>query len=122
LRALGRREEALLATNEAVSIRRDLAAARPDAFLPDLARSLGGKGAILRAGGDGPGASQCFREGMVHLKPLFLRTPDAFSSLMMALTRDYLQACETGDLEPDMALLAEVLPVLTEGQADAAGE
>ncbi len=34
---LGRREEALAATEEAVDIYRQLAAARPDAFLPDLA-------------------------------------------------------------------------------------
>ncbi len=36
---LGRREEALAATQEAVDIYRQLAAARPDAFLPDLARA-----------------------------------------------------------------------------------
>ena len=37
---LGRREEALAAIQEAVTIRRELAAARPDAFRPDLASSL----------------------------------------------------------------------------------
>ncbi|MGO8883313.1 MAG: hypothetical protein ACLQI7_06365, partial [Streptosporangiaceae bacterium] len=37
---LGRREEALAAVEEAVTIRRQLAAARPDAFLPALAASL----------------------------------------------------------------------------------
>ena len=35
---LGRREEALAAIEEAITIRRELAAARPDAFRPDLAR------------------------------------------------------------------------------------
>jgi hypothetical protein len=39
LSALGRREEALQATAEAVEILRRLAAQRPDAFLPDLARA-----------------------------------------------------------------------------------
>ena len=34
---LGRREEALAAIEEAVTIHRELAAARPDAFRPDLA-------------------------------------------------------------------------------------
>jgi hypothetical protein len=34
---LGRREEALQATQEAVEIRRRLAAQHPDAFLPNLA-------------------------------------------------------------------------------------
>ena len=37
---LGRREEALAAIQEAVAIYRELAAARPDAFRPDLASSL----------------------------------------------------------------------------------
>ncbi|MFN7056797.1 TIR domain-containing protein, partial [Hyphomonas sp.] len=37
LSELGRREDALAATQEAADIRRTLAAARPDAFLPDLA-------------------------------------------------------------------------------------
>ena len=37
---LGRREDALAAIQEAVTIRRELAAARPDAFRPDLAMSL----------------------------------------------------------------------------------
>ena len=34
---LGRREEALAAIEEAADIHRELAAARPDAFRPDLA-------------------------------------------------------------------------------------
>ena len=40
LSALGRREEALAAVEEAVTIRRQLAQGRPDAFLPDLVMSL----------------------------------------------------------------------------------
>jgi len=40
LSALGRREAALAAIEEAVAIQRRLAEARPDAFLPDLAASL----------------------------------------------------------------------------------
>ena len=40
LGALGRREEALAAGKEAVTIRRELAAARPDEFRPGLAMSL----------------------------------------------------------------------------------
>ena len=44
---LGRREEALAAIEEAVTIRRELAAARPDAFLPDLAMSLNNQSSRL---------------------------------------------------------------------------
>jgi tetratricopeptide (TPR) repeat protein len=47
LSGLGRREEAVAAAQEAVDIRRRLAAARPDAFLPDLAMSLNNLGARL---------------------------------------------------------------------------
>jgi hypothetical protein len=37
---MGRQEDALAVVEESVTIRRTLAAARPDAFLPDLAGSL----------------------------------------------------------------------------------
>ena len=47
LSGLGRREEALAAIEEAVAIRRQLAEARPDAFLPDLATSLNNQSACL---------------------------------------------------------------------------
>ena len=40
LAGLGRQEEALAASQEAADIYRELAAARPDAFRPDLATSL----------------------------------------------------------------------------------
>ena len=70
LSALGRREAALEAAEEAVAIRRELAAARPDAFRPDLAMSLdnlanrlersrparGGAGGGRGGGGDPPRA------------------------------------------------------------------
>jgi tetratricopeptide (TPR) repeat protein len=44
LSALGRREEALAATQEAADLYRDLARANPQAFLPDLATSLNNLG------------------------------------------------------------------------------
>jgi hypothetical protein len=44
---LGRREDALAASQEAVDIRRRLAQTRPDAFLPDLATSLNNLGGDL---------------------------------------------------------------------------
>ena len=48
---LGRREEALAAIEEAVAIYRQLAEARPDAFLPDLAMSLNNQSNRLSAPG-----------------------------------------------------------------------
>ena len=56
---LGRREEALAAIQEAVTIRRELAAARPDAFRPDLAGSLNNLStAAGRPGAAGGGAGR----------------------------------------------------------------
>ena len=54
---LGRREEALAASSEAVAIYRRLAKERPDAFLPDLAMSLNNQsGRLTRAGAARGGA------------------------------------------------------------------
>ena len=47
LSALGRNEEAVAAAQDAVDISRNLASARPDAFLPALANSLSNLGAFL---------------------------------------------------------------------------
>jgi tetratricopeptide (TPR) repeat protein len=59
---LGRREEALAAIEEAVTTYRQLAAARPDAFLPDLAMSIRNRAHILRALGRDPEAVQAQAE------------------------------------------------------------
>ena len=50
---LGRREEALAAIEEAVTIYRQLAQARPDAFLPDLAAALNNQSAAWLTWGGG---------------------------------------------------------------------
>jgi tetratricopeptide (TPR) repeat protein len=55
---LGRREEALAASQEAVDIRRRLAQTRPDAFLPDLATSLNNLGIRLSKREEALAASQ----------------------------------------------------------------
>ena len=51
LSGLGRREEALAAVEEAAGIYRQLAQARPDAFLPDLAMALNNQSAPATWGG-----------------------------------------------------------------------
>ena len=50
---LGRREDALAASEEAAGIYRELAAARPDAFRPDLAMSLNNLASRLAGVGGG---------------------------------------------------------------------
>jgi hypothetical protein len=117
LGALGRREEALQAVDEAVRLYRQLAAQRRDDLLPGLATSLGAKGAVLREVGNAAKAAATFREGVELLKPLFLRSPEAFRPLTGNLVIDYLQACETVGLEVDSALLGDLLPLLSDDQA-----
>ena len=61
---LGRPEEALAAIEEAVTIRRELAAARPDAFRPDLAGSL--TNLSNAAGRPGPAGGRAGRDRGSH--------------------------------------------------------
>ena len=103
--AAGRR---IAATEEAVDIRRELAEAMPEAFLPDLASSLGTYGSILVGPGTpwrrlpNPSLRVCST-----CSPFYRNLPQAFSSLAKSLLRDYLQACRKAEQEPDKELLAQ---------------
>ena len=78
LSALGRREEALEATQEAVELRRRLAQKNPDAFLPDLATSLNNLGAMLSALGRREEALEATQEPVELRRRLAQKNPDAF--------------------------------------------
>jgi tetratricopeptide (TPR) repeat protein len=78
LSEMGRREEALQATQEAVEIRRRLAAQHPDAFLPDLARSLNNLGKALSELGRREEALQATQEAVEIRRRLAAQHPDAF--------------------------------------------
>ncbi|MBF0334157.1 MAG: tetratricopeptide repeat protein, partial [Alphaproteobacteria bacterium] len=107
---LGQREEALEAAREAVEIYRRLAEVRPDAFLPDLATSLGALGWAL--GDEAPEeAVAAFAEGIAVLRAPFERLPAAHRPLMGGLVRDYLRVCEALGREPEMDLVAPILPL-----------
>jgi tetratricopeptide (TPR) repeat protein len=75
---LGRREEALAASQEAVDIRRRLAQTRPDAFLPDLAMSLNNSGAMLSNLGRREEALAASQEAVDIYRRLAQTRPDAF--------------------------------------------
>jgi tetratricopeptide (TPR) repeat protein len=77
-RDLGRRKEALKATEEAVDIYRDLAVRRPDAFRPDLAASLNNLGPMLRDLGRREEALKATEEAVAIYRDLAVRRPDAF--------------------------------------------
>lgn len=102
LSALGRREEALAATQEAADLYRELVAAEPGAFLPDLARSLGAHGAVLRELGRHAEAADAFGEGVRILAPFFRRLPQAFAGLMADLVNDYRDACRAAGRKPKL--------------------
>jgi tetratricopeptide (TPR) repeat protein len=78
LSEMGRREEALEATQEAVDLYRRLAAQHPDAFLPDLARSLNNLGNVLSEMGRRAEALQAAQEAVDLYRRLAARHPDAF--------------------------------------------
>ncbi|MCX6633607.1 MAG: SIR2 family protein, partial [Acidobacteria bacterium] len=75
---LGRREEALQATEEAVRLYRQIAAERPDAFLPDLASSLNNLGPVLSVLGRREEALQATEEAVSIRRQLAAERPDAF--------------------------------------------
>ncbi|MFN0182134.1 MAG: tetratricopeptide repeat protein [Gemmatimonadales bacterium] len=75
---LGRREEALAASQEAVDINRRLAQARPDAFLPDLAMSLNNLGIWLSNLGRHEEALAASQEAVDLRRRLAQARPDAF--------------------------------------------
>ncbi|MBV8738353.1 MAG: tetratricopeptide repeat protein [Alphaproteobacteria bacterium] len=75
---LGRREDALQAAEEAVGHYRGLAAARPDAFIPNLALSMTNLANRLSALGRREDALQAAEEAVGHYRGLAAARPDAF--------------------------------------------
>ena len=108
--ALARFDAAANALGQAVTLCRRLAEARPYAFLPDLARSLGARGRVLSALGRHGEAARSFREGVESLSPAFQRLPAAFAGLMAGLTKGYVEAAEAAGEEPDWKMLKDLEP------------
>ena len=78
LAELGRREEALAAIQEAADIYRELAAARPDAFRPDLAMSLSNLAFSLADQGRQVEALAAIQEAVRTYRELAAKWPDAY--------------------------------------------
>jgi len=74
---LGRPEEALDATQEAVTILRELAAARPEEFRPDLARALSNLSVSLDDM-ERPGALAAIQEAVGVYRELAAARPEEF--------------------------------------------
>jgi len=75
---IGEREKALAAIEETVALYRELAAARPDAFRPDLARSLRNQSAYLSHLGQRQESLAAAEEAVALYRELAAARPDAF--------------------------------------------
>ena len=103
LSELGRREEALAAAEEAVSAYRGLAAARPDAFLPDLAMSLINQFVIHSGLGRQEEALATIEEAVSTYRQLAATWPDAFLTDFMAQLNNWSGVLEAIEREPEAA-------------------
>ncbi len=122
LSALGRREEALAAAQEAAGLYRALAAARPDAFRPDLATSLSVLADCQEAVGHIAEAVRHDRESVATLAPVFLRYPQAPAGQMLTFARDYVRRAEASGVEPDRELLGPIVERLAAMMGGQGGE
>ncbi len=123
LSALGQRELACSAANEAVVISRRLAASHPDAFLPDLAISLNNLGNGLSALDRRKSALVATEEAVTILRRLAERRPDAFlPDLAMSLNNLGNRLSALGRREPALAAAEEAVTIrrqLAEHRPDA---
>jgi tetratricopeptide (TPR) repeat protein len=109
---LGRREEALYASQEAADIRRRLAETRPDAFLPDLATSLWALGRVLAGMERHEAAADALHEGLMILAPFAEVYREALGVKADTIRSEYLQACKHAGIAPDAPLLERVARAL----------
>ncbi|HAD26760.1 MAG TPA: hypothetical protein DCF61_13590, partial [Alphaproteobacteria bacterium] len=103
---------ALAAAREAVAIRRELAAARPEVYRPNLATSLINLGSRLSENGDAAAALSAAQEAIKTLAPAFHALPRRHAALMRVMAEDYLAYCDEADIEPDAALLDPIIAKL----------
>ena len=113
---LGRREEALAASKEAVDIRRALAKDRPDAFLPDLATSISVMSDVLAAMERLTEAAEAAHDALRTLQPFVERYPETYGGLARTIGADVLKYSEKAARVPDRALLQRVAKALGSGE------
>ena len=107
---LGRREEALAAIEEAVTIHRQLAEARPDAFLPDLATSLNNQSVRLADLGRREEALAAIEEAVTIRRQLAQARPDAFlPDLATSLNNQSTCLADLGRREEALAAIEEAV-------------
>ena len=106
----GDREGALEAIREAVVLRRELTAAQPEAFRPDLAASLNNLANRLSAVGDRQGALKAIREAVVLRRELTAAQPEAFRpDLALSLNNLSNRLSDVGDREGALEAIREAV-------------
>ena len=120
LAALGKREEALAAIDEAVSIRRDLAVAQPDTFRPDLASSLSNQSTRLAELGSREEALAAIEEAVSIRRNLAATQPDGFGP-DLAASLNNLSSClaELGRHEEALAAIEEAAAIYRTARREA---
>jgi tetratricopeptide (TPR) repeat protein len=109
---LGRREEALAVIEEAATAYRDLARARPDAFLPDLAGALNNQSIQLAGLGRREEALAAIEEAVTTYRDLARTRPDAFlPELAMSLNNQSLRLNGLGRREEALAAIEEAVTI-----------
>ncbi len=115
LNAVGRRDEALAAAQEAVNIYRELAETAPDAFRPNLAMSLNNLGNRLAAVGQRDEALATAQEAVNVYRELAETNPDAFRpDLAMSLNNLGNQLDAIGQRDEALAVAQETTNVYRE--------
>jgi tetratricopeptide (TPR) repeat protein len=114
---LGRREEALAASQEAADIYQHLAQTRPDALLPGLATSLGVMSSVLAALDRHAEASQAATQALEILAPFVERYPKTYRDPARWIGANILRCSEGAGRQPANALLARVARALSSGEA-----
>jgi tetratricopeptide (TPR) repeat protein len=114
LSALGRREEALLAAQEATGILQELAADRPDAFWPDLAASLNDLGNMLSELGRREEALAAAHKATDLYRELATERPDAWPNLAVSLNNLGNRLSELGRREEALTAAREATDILRE--------
>jgi tetratricopeptide (TPR) repeat protein len=101
LSGLGRKEEALARAQEATELYRELVAAQPDTFRPDLAMSLNVLASCLESLSTFDDAVQFDAEAVRVLGPVFLSAPAPFAKLMATIVFCYKRRLKTLKREPN---------------------
>ena len=115
LSALGQREAALAAIEDAVAIRRELAAARPDAFHPGLAVSLNNLSNQLSDLGRREAALAASEDAVAIRRELAAARPDAFRpDLARSLNNLSIRLSDHGQREAALAAIEDAVAIRRE--------